>query len=297
MNIGIGALLALALSVSAVAAEARRCSPVTRSQSVGQASVVYNSFGSGPPVLLLHGLFADKEQWTPLACLLAQAGRNVVVPDLPGYGKSVGFDLSTYQLEQEVQLLHELTQRLGIAHLDIAGNSMGGAVAELFTERYPSEVRTVAFLGAPLGYSTWAESMKEAIFRGINPFIPTNAAELNEELALLFTHPPQLAPQRRRALLAGYVSNNKRYVRIWNIVNVYNQVLRRTKLPQKPTLIIWGREDRVFGVEAAADLQRQIAGSKLRELDGAGHLLHLQNAAEIAPMYESFLAMPPKMIP
>jgi pimeloyl-ACP methyl ester carboxylesterase len=289
MNLRISILLVLALCVSATAAARQPCTSDTRSQPIDQAAVVYNSFGSGPALLLLHGLFADKEQWTPLGCLLAQTGRKVVVPDLPGYGQSVGFGLSAYRLEEQVRLLHELTRRLGIERLDVAGNSLGGAVAELFAKSYPEEVRTVAFLGAPFGYAPWAEPVRQAIFSGINPFIPTTDTELDEELALLFMHPPVLAAERRHALLAGYLTN-KQYVQAWNIVNVYAGVLTQMKLAQKPTFIVWGLEDRVFGVVAARDLQRQVAGSELHELHGAGHLLHLENATEIAPMYARFLA-------
>jgi pimeloyl-ACP methyl ester carboxylesterase len=41
--------------------------------------------------------------------------------------------------------------------LDVAGNSMGGAIAELYAQRYPGEVRSVAFLGAPFGYTSLSE--------------------------------------------------------------------------------------------------------------------------------------------
>src|ERR1700734_777398 len=90
-------------------------------------AIAYNSFGTGTPVLLIHGLFADKEQWTALARLLALRGHQVIVPDLPGYGRSIGFELSNYRLEQQVQSLHTFVRELGIEQLAVAGDSMGGA--------------------------------------------------------------------------------------------------------------------------------------------------------------------------
>ena len=166
---------------------------------------------------------------------------------------------------------------------------MGGAIAELYAQRYPEEVRTVAFLGAPFGYTPWDEPMREAIFRGTNPFIPTSDAELDAEMGLLFNHPPQIEPRRRKTLLAGYVAQNRHYVQVWNMVNLYDDVLKRTPLAPKPTLIVWGRNDHVFGAQAAESLQRRIIGSELHRMDNAGHLLHLENAAEVAPLYAGFL--------
>jgi len=252
-------------------------------------AITYNSFGNGTPVLLIHGLFADKEQWTALARLLALRGHKVIVPDLPGYGRSTGFELSNYRLEQQVQSLHTFIRGLGIKQLDVAGNSMGGAIAELYAQRYPEEVRTVAFLGAPFGYTPWDEPMREAIFRGTNPFIPTSEPELDAEMGLLFNHPPHIEPQRRKTLLAGYVTQNRHYVQVWNVVNMYDDVLKRTPLAPKPTLIVWGRNDHVFSAQAAQSLQRRIAGSELHQMENAGHLLHLENADEVAPLYAGFL--------
>jgi abhydrolase domain-containing protein 6 len=251
--------------------------------------IAYNSFGKGAPVLLIHGLFADKEQWTALARLLALHGHRAIVPDLPGYGLSTGFELSTYRLEQQVESLHTFIRGLGIKQLDVAGNSMGGAIAELYAQRYPEEVRTVAFLGAPFGYTPWDEPMREAIFCGTNPFIPTSEAELDVEMGLLFNHPPHIEAQRRKRLLAAYVTQNRHYVQIWDVVNMYDDVLKRTPFARKPTLIVWGREDHVFGANAAQSLQRMIVGSELHQLENAGHLLHLENAAEVARLYAGFL--------
>jgi pimeloyl-ACP methyl ester carboxylesterase len=90
-------------------------------------------------------------------------------------------------------------------------------------------------------------------------------------------------------LLAEYITQNRHYVQVWNVVNMYDDVLKRTPLAPKRTLIVWGREDHVFGADAAESLQRKVPGSELHRLENAGHLLHLENAAEVARLYTSFL--------
>jgi alpha-beta hydrolase superfamily lysophospholipase len=77
----------LAISLFAVVAGARSSAPCaidTRSVPIAGGTIAYNVAGSGPTVLLIHGLFADKEQWNALACKLVDAGYRAVAVDLPG---------------------------------------------------------------------------------------------------------------------------------------------------------------------------------------------------------------------
>src|SRR3954469_21965246 len=84
------AALALAFSTGAVTQVVGTCALTTHSERIGGGTIGYNRAGAGPAVLLVHGLFADKEQWSTLACLLVEAGYTAIALDLPGYGKSDG---------------------------------------------------------------------------------------------------------------------------------------------------------------------------------------------------------------
>ena len=285
-------LLAFALAAAAIAVSAEGsapCATTTRSEKIGSGTIVYNVAGAGPAVLLIHGLFANKEQWTALACLLADAGHATIAVDLPGYGKSEGFPLSVYNLDRQVETLHALIARLSVGRIDVAGNSMGGAIAALYARRYPAQVRSLAFIGSPLGIIGWNRRVKDAIYRGINPFIPVTVPQLDVELQLLFVTPPAIPQPDKKDIVADYARRNLHYVRIWNIVNLYDDVLVQAPPARIPTLIVWGEDDRIFDVAGAQRLHRRIAGSEVYLLPHAGHLLHLENAAEVAPTYVGFL--------
>src|SRR3712207_6099557 len=103
-------------------ASASDCSIATDSASISNGTLSYNQVGTGQPILLLHGLFAEKEQWNSMMCQLSLAGYQVITPDLPGYGKSTGFATKDYTLENQVALLHEFTNQLGIRSFDLAGS-------------------------------------------------------------------------------------------------------------------------------------------------------------------------------
>uniref|UniRef100_B1XRZ0 Hydrolase or acyltransferase (Alpha/beta hydrolase superfamily)-like protein n=1 Tax=Polynucleobacter necessarius subsp. necessarius (strain STIR1) TaxID=452638 RepID=B1XRZ0_POLNS len=155
------------------------CNIETKTSSIGGGTIEYLKVGKGSPIFLLHGLFAQKEQWSELACSLSSAGYLVVVPDLPGYGKCTHFPIVSYKLENQVEILHQFTTALNFQKFDIAGSSMGGAIASMYARSYSSQVRSLSFIGAPMGVNGWSAQVKSALYQGINPFIPISVDQLN----------------------------------------------------------------------------------------------------------------------
>lgn len=276
----------LFLSVSSSA----DCTINTQRVEVERGAIHYQQSGSGPAILLLHGLFASKEQWQQLLCLLAAAGYTAIAPDLPGYGTSVDFPIGDYQLEQQVALLQQLVQQLNLGAVDIAGNSMGGAIAALYLRTHPKQVRTLAFIGAPLGIAPWNAPVREAISQGINPFIPVTEAELDLEMRLLFMQPPQLPQEVKQRLVREYIERNRHYQQVWNIVSLYSAMLEPPAWwLQAPTLILWGAQDQIFAAAAAPTLRQRFPRGQLVILANAGHLPQLENAEAVADIYLEFL--------
>lgn len=271
------------------AISASACTIATRSVQMGNGSLIYNQVGNGSPILLLHGLFADKEQWNSILCQLSEGGYRAIAPDLPGYGASQGFDVVNYALDNQVKLLQEFVKGLGIDRLDIAGSSMGGAIATLYTQRYPRQIRSLAFIGSPLGVIEWAKPVREAIYQGINPFIPITTDQFDLEISLLFVTPPQIPDAVKVAKVKDYVDRNRHYQQVWDIVNLYDQVLCQNPPIQVPTLIIWGEADKIYDIQGAEKLQRCIPRSQLLKLPQAGHLLLMENADAAASAYLRFL--------
>ncbi len=266
------------------------CSTTTLSISLGNGKLYYNSVGQGPTVLLLHGLFADKEQWNGISCRLAAAGYKAVAPDLPGYGASEGFAIEAYALSRQVSLLHEFTQRLGVQTLDIAGSSMGGGIAALYAQQYPQQVRSLTFIGSPLGIVGWAQPVRTAILQGINPFIPITPGQFDRELSLLFVKPPQIPAPVKERKIKDYIERNRHYQQVWDIVNLYDDVTCEAQLPTVPTLAIWGEEDKIYNIRGAERLQECHPHATVERLPGAGHLLLMENADTAATIYLRFLA-------
>ncbi|WP_414587593.1 alpha/beta fold hydrolase [Scytonema sp. PCC 10023] len=270
-------------------ASASGCAIATRSAPISNGTLSYNEVGTGQPILLLHGLFADKEQWNSMMCQLSLAGYRAIAPDLPGYGNSTGFATRDYTLENQVALLHQLTNQLGIRSFDMAGSSMGGAIATLYSQRYPEQLRSLAFIGSPLGVTDWASSVRNAIFDGINPFIPTTKEQFDLEISLLFVTAPTIPDSVKTEKVNDYITRNRHYQQVWDIVNLYDDVLCQGRSTQLPTLAIWGTEDKIYDIRGADRLQRCIPGSQVIRLPKAGHLLLIENSEEATANYLRFL--------
>ena len=100
------------------------------------------------PLVLLHGIFAEKDHWVDFARPLTSQYR-VIAPDFPGFGESTRLDDQPYDYAAHIQRLGALLDALGIEKAHLAGNSMGGTIAALFALQHPERVASVAFIGAP----------------------------------------------------------------------------------------------------------------------------------------------------
>ena len=265
------------------------CNIEVKTSPAGNGAIEYLQVGKGTPILLLHGLFAQKEQWSELACYLSDAGYLVIAPDLPGYGKSTHFSIVDYKLENQVEILNQFTSTLKIQKFDIAGSSMGGAIAGMYARTYPLQIRSLAFIGAPLGVGGWSTQAKSALYQGINPFIPISVDQLNLEMQLLFYKPPVLSEAIQQSLVADYQKSNRHYQQVWDIVNLYLYEIEKNPPSPTPALIMWGKEDGIFEIGDSQRLMQKYPKNRHLVVKDASHLLMLEKPKEVAATYIQFL--------
>ena len=286
LRLALASLTCLLLSLTQAS---QACEVRNHEVSVGTGTMPYISAGHGAPILLIHGLFAQKEQWHEVVCALADAGYQAVAPDLPGYGQTQGYDLSVYPLEAQVDLLGEFGRKIGIRPQHVAGNSMGGAIAALYARAHAHEVHSLTFIGGTLGIGPWGEPVKASILAGNNPFIPLTPVQLEAELAMLLAQPPKLPADVQTALLTPYQQNTHHYIQVWNIVNLYGRILADGPGGRLPTLILWGDEDHVFAIGGSKALARKYPRHQRLALPQTGHLAMLDSPEAVSRVYIGFL--------
>jgi esterase len=110
----------------------------------------YRTYGSGTPLIILHGLYGSSDNWVSVAHMLRNECM-VILPDMRNHGHSPWSDVHNY--EEMSHDIEELTDSLGLSRVIIAGHSMGGKTAIRFTLDNPEKVKGL-FIGdiSPFSY-------------------------------------------------------------------------------------------------------------------------------------------------
>ena len=117
-------------------------------------------------------------------------------------------------------------------------------------------------------------------------------AQFDLEMRLLFITPPDIPVPVKEAAMQQYVTRNRHFQQVWDIVNLCDTLLAWGRWGGKPRLAIWGKEDRIYSVKGGPHTEGTDARSRVIKLADASHLLMMENTAEVAQLYLRFLARP-----
>jgi pimeloyl-ACP methyl ester carboxylesterase len=270
----------------------------TREREVVAGGLTWPYLEGGPPdgqtILLVHGFGADKDSWLLYARPLTRDYR-VVVPDLPGFGDASRDPDLDYSARAQVGRLHAFADALGLERFHLAGISMGGYISALYALDYPDQVSSlVLFDNAGIDIDATSE-LKEHVDKGRNPLTVRTKQEL-EEMIELVTHRPLWIPAAfKRFFLQRSQQDADLQDRIfWGLVeeleqNALNERLGNLKMP---TLIVWGRHDKLFPASIVDIMQAAIPESRSVILEETGHAPTIERPHETAMHHLEFLGAP-----
>ncbi len=247
--------------------------------------------GSGTPIVLLHGIFAEKDHWVDFARPLTDQYR-VIAPDIPGFGESTRRADQAYDYGAHVTRLAAFLDALGLAKVHLAGNSMGGTIAALFALQHPERVASVAFIGAPHGIrSPQPSTMDRLIDTGQRPLVAHDATAFKAMMDLVFEKRPFLPYPILHASEQDALRNAASNTRLWDAQLKDRYLLEQhlARLQQPPTLVLWGDSDRVFDRSGLQTVQKLLPQAHIAALPGIGHLPMMEAPADTAQRYARFL--------
>src|SRR3954452_5801403 len=108
--------------------------------------VIYRVAGTGPPVVLIHGMVNSSRHWEEVALRLA-TDHTVVAPDLIGHGDSAT-PRGDYSLGAHAAVIRDLLAVIGIERATVVGHSLGGGVAMQFFYQFPERVERLALVSS-----------------------------------------------------------------------------------------------------------------------------------------------------
>ena len=261
--------------------------------------IAYLDAGKGSPVILVHGLGGSMWQWEYQQTALSAAHR-LITPDLLGSGLSDKPDLA-YTPTEMVEFFREFMDRLGVPRATLVGNSMGAGLVIGMALTYPERVdRLVLISGFPdrvrdkLGSPT--------VRRAIDSWIPIWLVSLGNWFAgrgvtrdvlseIVYDH-RLLTPiviersylNRRRPGLIRPLQTLIRNLPLWE-----EGFARQLPKIRRPTLIVWGAEDRVFPPKVGEELHAAIPGSSFALIPEAGHIPQWERPDQVNRILLNFL--------
>jgi len=255
----------------------------TRQIPVGGTSLHMLEGGDGPPCLVLHGVEGD-EGWLAFHSALAERS-TVYVPSHPGYGRT---DCPPWisSIQHQAIFYNWFLDSAGLGAVDLVGVGMGGWIAAQMAVMCQALLRRLVLVGAA----------------GVRPG--------DGEIFDIFVTPWPSVIERGFFDAPGSVEYQRIYGnapiaefggireagRIMTMRMCFKPYMYDPSLPgmlpkiRVPTLIVWGKDDRIFPLDCADQYQHTIRDATLRIVEDCGHFAHLERPDRVAALIRDFLA-------
>ena len=265
-------------------------------------SVTYRTAGSGPVLLLLHGITNSSETWEPAVGALAENFR-VIAPDLLGHGHSAT-PRGDYSLGAHASGVRDLLSALDIPRATVVGHSLGGGIAMQFAYQFPERcerlvlvssgglgkevhllLRAAALPGADWVLPVLTSRGVRGVAQGIGAVLRLGRIKPGDDISVLASGFASLDTAGSRSAFLHTVRS---------VIDSQGQrvsaVDRLHLAAVLPTLIVWGEEDSIIPPSHGQAAHEAMPGSRLELFAGAGHMPHHHDPERFAAVLADFCA-------
>ncbi|KYZ87981.1 carboxylic ester hydrolase [Alcanivorax sp. KX64203] len=251
-----------------------------------------------PVVLLTHGFGADARNWVRFANQLEGEYR-FIIPDLPGHGNTLPLTTSMdYRVSKQADRLFGLLNQLGVERFHVAGNSMGGAIAIEMARQHPGRLISLGLVDAA-GVTLQTQEFRDVLAQSPgNPLIPQRAEDFHTTLDWAAERSVGMPDFAITLMGAEKAANAKVAEKVWaDIEGDPAMQLGQSDVLlsiNTPTLVLWGREDRLLGIDNVAVFTRTLPNARAVILDGVGHVPMAEAAGQSAEVFRVFWSQVPE---
>jgi pimeloyl-ACP methyl ester carboxylesterase len=264
--------------------------------------VAYRLAGSGPPIVLIHGITSSSVMWEGVGPQLARH-HTVLAPDLLGHGQSAK-PRGDYSMGAFASGIRDLVLSLDLGPVTVVGHSLGGGVAMQFAYQFPERTERLALVSSGgLGRSVHG-LLRAATLPGSELVLPLLAARRVLDagrtvgrglgrLGLQLGH-DAVEMARGHASLGDSESRNAFVLTLRASVDVTGQrvqALDRLYLAEElPLLILWGARDRIIPPGHGRRAHQLVPGSRFELFEAAGHFPHLDEPERFVATLTDWIA-------
>ena len=239
--------------------------------------------GTGPPVLLVHGLGGSANGWVRVLKALGRSFSAVHAVDLPGNGFSPLPASGPLTLEAHLAVLHAYCQEVVRAPAFVVGNSLGGALSVLLAATHPEDVLALGLV-APAGGEMSRESLLE-LMRTLDVRTTRDAVRLTRRLfhraplvAILF------APEMRKMHATPAVRALRSFAQERH--HIPTELIARLRAP---TLLLWGASEKLLPREQLDWYRAHLPpGAHIEVVPGFGHVPQMERPRELVQRLRAF---------
>ena len=253
-----------------------------RSLSLAAGEIAYGDTGSGPPIVFLHPLLTSAHHWRKVVPVVADAGFRCVTPTLPlgahGLGMNAGAQLTPPAL---ATLVTEVIGELDLGAVTLVGNDTGGALAQLVAAHHPDYVQRLILTSCDAFEYFFPPLFQYLRWAAFVPGLPTAVGQtlrvralrrlpvtrgwlakrpIPDEVLDGYAAPFLEDAGVRRDVVKFLRSVDKRYT---------CEAAERLRTFDRPVLLAWAREDRVFPLRLAQRLAELLPDATLQPIDDA----------------------------
>jgi 3-oxoadipate enol-lactonase len=255
----------------------------------------FTVLGSGPTVLMLHGIGGGHLAFAPQVETLASSGYRAVAWDMPGYGHSA--PIEPYTFKGLAESCVRLIEAFQCGDVTLVGHSMGGMVAQEVMARRPELVNKLVLCGTSPSFGKpdgdWQREYVAS--RTAQLDAGKTMSDLAELLVPQMVGPGSLPEGVRLATHCMSQVPASTYRRALEALVTFD---RRVNLPRisVPTLVVAGEHDRNAPPAVMKKMADAIPRSTYIELRGIGHLQNLEAPEEFDGLLLNFLALPRELL-
>ncbi len=257
--------------------------------------------GTGPALLLLHGLGCDHTTWQPVISALARR-YTVIAPDLLGHGRSAK-PRADYSVGGYANGMRDLLTVLGIDRVTVVGHSFGGGVAMQFAYQFPERTERMVLV-APGGLGPEVTPAIRAItLPGFNQAMGVVTLPVVRQVAktalrtLACSGLPQARDLDEVAVIVDSFKDKRARAAIRHVVSAVvdwrGQVVTmadRAYLTQAmPMCVVWGSEDAVIPVSHAGVAAELAPSATVEVIANAGHFPHKDHPQRFVKIVNDFI--------
>jgi pimeloyl-ACP methyl ester carboxylesterase len=254
--------------------------------------------GEGPPVVFVHGLSGNWQNWIENIPRVARE-RRVLALDLPGFGQSEK-PADKVSMSAYGRTVEAFADALGLGEVVLVGNSMGGFVSAETAIQFPGRVERLVLVSA-VGITMSTLRREPVMAWGRVAMIAGARSAAEKRMAIvrprlrhavystIMRHPTRIAPEMLWELSEGAGRSIFRHALEAMLDYDFRDRLGEIRAP---TLIVWGEEDMLVPVKDADEFERQIPNARKVVLEDTGHVAMLERPPTFNKLLLEFVDEP-----